>query len=796
MELQHNGKVNIAVGLSADSARWKNEYIEWSQLVDRLTTVVKTTETLSTYLKASREEQSKIKDIGGFVGGYINGGKRKVTNILYRQLLTLDIDFGHKDLWLDFTVLFNNAAVLHATHKSSPANPRYRLVMPLSREVSQEEYLAISRKVASMIGIECFDASTFQVNRLMFWPSCPCDVEFYSEVQDGEWLDADEILSMYINWHDVSEWPMTDTESDVISLEAKKQEDPTAKKGVVGAFCRAYDIHEVIAEYLSDVYTSAGDGRYTYIKGTTAAGLIVYNDIFAYSHHGTDPAGGRLCNAFDLVRIHKFGHLDIGSKKAGIETKSFKMMEELATQDKAVKRVIAEDKFANAKLDFDIMSETDGQETDNKWVEDLEVDTRGNYTSTAQNLNLIVRNDVNIRGAFMLNTFDNKRYTCRNLPWRRLENNEPEPLRDVDYSGIRNYIESVYGIVSVGKIDDAIALEFERNNFHPIKDYIKSLQWDGEARVDTLLIEYFGAPDNAYTRAAIRKPLCAAIARVFKPGTKFDLALTLVGPQGTYKSTFFKKLGKQWFSDTFSTVQGKEAFEQLQGAWLIEMAELSGLKKAEVESVKQFLSKTEDMFRPAYGRVVETFKRQCIFFGTTNKEDFLRDASGNRRFMPIDVNPAMVTRSVKEDLTEEEVDQIWAEAYQLYLAGELLYLDGVEEKTAEVERKKHSEGDERAGLIEEYLERLFPEDWDSYDEYKRKDWLQDPLSAKGTEAKRFTCVAEIWCECLNRKKEDMSRYNTREINDIMKTALPDWEYVNSTRNFPLYGKQKYYKRRT
>ena len=275
MELQHNGKVNIAVGLSADSARWKNEYIEWSQLVDRLTTVVKTTETLSTYLKASREEQSKIKDIGGFVGGYINGGKRKVTNILYRQLLTLDIDFGHKDLWLDFTVLFNNAAVLHATHKSSPANPRYRLVMPLSREVSQEEYLAISRKVASMIGIECFDASTFQVNRLMFWPSCPCDVEFYSEVQDGEWLDADEILSMYINWHDVSEWPMTDTESDVISLEAKKQEDPTAKKGVVGAFCRAYDIHEVIAEYLSDVYTSAGDGRYTYIKGTTAAGLIV-----------------------------------------------------------------------------------------------------------------------------------------------------------------------------------------------------------------------------------------------------------------------------------------------------------------------------------------------------------------------------------------------------------------------------------------------------------------------------------------------------------------------------------------
>lgn len=793
MEIVYDGKINIATGLSADSAKWKNEYIDWSALVAKLCSPIKTNETLVEYLKATKEEQSKIKDIGGFVGGFINNGKRKVTNILYRQVLTLDIDFGYKGLWDDFSFIFKEAAVMHATHKSSEANPRYRLIMPLSREVSQEEYVAIARKVAFWINMDIFDASTFQVNRLMFWPSCPKDVDFFCRVQDGPWLDADKVLDDYSNWQDVSEWPMCDSESDSISLAASKQEDPTTKKGIVGAFCRAYTIQEAIEAFLPAIYGQAGDNRYTYTKGSTSAGMIVYNDLFAYSHHGTDPAGGRLCNAFDLVRIHLYGHLDAGNKKAsGAETKSFKAMEELAMNDKEVKHAIAEDKFANARLDFN-MPETEEQE-DDKWVEELEVDTKGNYTSTAQNLNIIIRNDQYIKGAFKLNSFDNKRYLCKDMPWRKLQYSEPEPIRDVDYSGIRNYIESVYGIVSTGKIDDAVALEFERNTFHPIQEYLKGLKWDGTERIDYLLIDYFGAEDNEYTRAALRKSLCAAVTRVFRPGTKFDLVLVLVGPQGSYKSTFFKKLGQQWFSDTFTTVQGKEAFEQLQGAWLIEVAELSALKRAEIESIKQFLTKTEDMFRPAYGRVVETYKRQCVFFGTTNRDDFLRDPSGNRRFMPVDVNLSMITASVINDLTPEEVDQIWAEAYQLYLNNEPLYLSANEDSIANSIRLLHSENDERAGLIDTYLNLKYPEEWETWDEYKRKDWLSDPLAQKGTKVKQFTCVAEIWCECLGRKKDDMTKYNTREINDIMRTTLLNWEFVNSTKNFPIYGKQKYYKR--
>lgn len=791
--LTHNEPINIAIGLSASSKIWKNTKILWGDLVKKLSVATRTAETYKQFIGANKAEQFKIKDIGGFVGGFLTNGRRDKTNVLYRQLVALDIDFSHSSFWWDFTNLFDCAAVIHSTHKSSPDKPRHRLIIPLDREVSQEEYQAIARKIAGHLNIDLFDQSTFEVNRLMFWPSVSSDAEYYFEYQDGPFLSADHILSMYNDWHDTSEWPTASDYADTIQSAIKKQEDPETKKGIVGVFCRTYTIQEAIDTFLSEEYEPAGDDRYTYTKGTTAAGLITYEDKFAYSHHGTDPAGGRLCNAFDLVRIHKFGHLDTGKEKTEQDKKSYKAMEEFATKDPATKRHIADEKFAEAKFEFaeGLEEETDA-ESDNSWVEQLEANTRGDYESSANNINLIIQNDKMIKGAFKLNTFDNKRYIIHSLPWRKT--NGLELFRDVDYAGIRNYIECVYGIVSSQKVDDALSLEFEKKKFHPIIDYIKSLTWDGTPRVDTLLIDYFGAEDNVYTRAAIRKMLCAAIARVFEPGIKFDLALILVGEQGTYKSTFVKKLGKSWFSDTFITVQGKESFEQIQGAWIVEMAELSGLKKAEVETIKQYISKQEDSFRPAYGRVVETYKRQCVFFGTTNSKDFLKDPTGNRRFAPVDVRRDHVTKSVANDMTPDDVDQIWAEAYQLYLAGEKLYFDDAESTLARIEQTRHAESDERKGLIENFLDRLYPEDWDKKDIYERRAWLDSPLASNGKVQKNYVCVAEIWSECLGKDKADMSRYNTREINETLK-ALSNWEFVSSTKNFPIYGKQKYYKRK-
>ena len=792
-KLKYDENLSIAVGLNVSSKVWKNTKTTWSNLVQKLATPVVTAETYKRFMSATKEEQSKIKDVGGFVGGFLTNGRRDKTNVLYRQLITLDIDFSHENFWWDFTMLFDCAAVIHSTHKSCPEKPRHRLIIPLDREVSQEEYQAIARKVAGDLNIDLFDQSTFDVNRLMFWPSVSSDMEYYFEFQDGPFLETDYILGLYDDWHDTSEWPTATDSTDVIMQAIKKQEDPEDKKGIIGVFCRTYTIQEAIETFLSDVYTPAGEGRYTYINGSTAAGLIVYDDKFAYSHHGTDPAGGRLCNAFDLVRIHKFGHLDTGREKEDKDKKSFKAMEEFASKDSTIKKHIAEEKFAEAKFEFAEEAKAEvPEEYDTSWTEELDANTKGEYDNSANNLNIIIQHDQFLKDVFKLNIFDNKRYVTRSLPWRKVDT--VEPLRDVDYSGVRNYIECVYGIVSSQKVDDALALEFEKKKFHPIREYICAQKWDGIPRVNTLLIDYFGAEDNAYTRATIRKTLVAAVARVFEPGIKFDTALILVGEQGTYKSTFVKKLGMEWFSDTFTTVQGKESFEQIQGAWLIEMAELSGLKKAEVESIKHYISKREDMFRPAYGRTVETYKRQCVFFGTTNNKDFLRDPTGNRRFMPIDVRPEYATKSVNDDLTQDEVNQIWAEAYQLYLAKEPLYLVGDEDIIAKIEQHKHSEADERKGIIEEYLNTKFPDDWDKMDLYDRRRWLEDPLSKNGTVQKDFVCIAEVWCECLGKDKTEMSRYNTREVNEILR-SLPEWEAIASTKNFPLYGKQKYYKRK-
>lgn len=795
--MNNDGQLSIATGMSAKSKIWKNKKILWSELVSKLSEEHKTNETFKEFISATKEDQSKIKDVGGYVGGYLRNGRRKPENVVHRQLMTLDIDFAHKDFWDDFCLQFGNAAVLHATHKHCESSPRFRLIMPLSRECTPDEYVAVSRQIAGTMGIDLFDNTTFETNRLMFWPSNPKDVDYYFQFQDGPWVDPDEVLATYSDWKDSSLWPTADRKFQEVKDAAKKQEDPESKRGIIGAFCRTYTITDVIEKFLSDVYLPTTlEDRYTYSKGTAAAGLIVYDNKFAYSHHGTDPCGGKLCNSFDLVRIHLYGHLDNDEKYTGSKPKSFSAMEDFCREDKEVKKVIAVENIQEAKYDFVEEVEAESVEHDDiEWMQDLEVDAKGNYLSTAVNVNMILANDSRLRKLFRQNDFDGKRYVFGNLPWRRVPS--PEPVKNVDYSGVRNYIESIYGVSGTLKIDDSLALEFEKNHFHPILDYLRSLHWDGKERIDWILIKYLGADDNIYTREAIRKMLVGAVARVIYPGIKFDLVLTLIGGQGSGKSTLIKTLGKSWFSDTFLTVQGKEALEQIQGAWLIEMAELSGLRKAEVEAVKHFISKQEDTFRPAYARTSETYPRQCVFFGTTNKRDFLSDPTGNRRFLPVDVHDIKLVDNpsfLKFLESPEEIDQIWAEAVHLFRRGEKLYLSPEAEAIANQEQRDHSESDDRVGLVEAYLDKLLPENWDEMDLFERRAFLEDPLSEKGKIERDYVCIAEIWCECLRKDKEDMDRYKTRDINDILR-GLENWEQSRSTRNFKIYGKQKYYSRK-
>lgn len=815
--LLYDRDISVATGLNASSKVWRNTSTTWSKLLEKLSKPVVTAETYERFIAASRDEQSKIKDVGGFVGGYLLRGRRDKGSILSRSILTLDVDFSTQDFWLDFTLMFDCAAAIHSTHKSCPASPRHRLIIPLARDVDKEEYLAIAHKVAEICGIDYFDQSTFDVNRLMFWPSVSIDSEYYFEYQDGPMLDPDAILTMYRDWHDISEWAVAKREADAIRSGIGKQEDPITKRGVVGMFCRAYSIQDAIENFLPEVYVPVGNDRYTYAQGSTAGGLVVYEDKFAYSHHGTDPVGGKLCNAFDLVRIHKFGYLDQG-KDIDNETKSksYRAMEQFVLDDPIVRRSISENRLANAQVDFTETAEnskcgnagnTPGadftpemreaqEEPDMSWTSQLTANAKGEYESTASNLNTIFASDPVFKSGLAYNSFDNRRYCLKRMPWHTDQYKRyPAAFTDSDFAGIHNYIECIYGIAARQKVEDALALHAEKNAFHPVRSYINGLKWDGVPRVETLLIDYFGAEDNAYTRAVSRITLSAAVARVFQPGIKFDTALILVGPQGSYKSTFVKKLGRDWFSDTFTTVSGKEAFEQTQGAWIIEMAELSGLRKAEVESIKHFLSKDCDQFRAAYARVSEKYYRQCVFIGTTNNKDFLHDDTGNRRFLPVDVHTEKTRKSVPKDLTPAEIDQIWAEAKVLYDNGEQLYLSGKAAELAVEAQHAHSEVDERAGIIDDFLNRKYPANWNRLDINQRRIWLDDPLASNGTEQRDCVCIAEIWCECLGKNKEDMSRFNTRDINSLMKT-FTDWEYISTKRSFPNYGRQRYFRRKS
>lgn len=769
--------IDIAVGLSANSKVWKNQSVTWEKFTEQLKRSIQTRETLAQYLKASKKEQGGIKDVGGYVGGYLIKGSRNLQAVGHRQLVTLDIDFANLDFFQDFQLLYSCAAFIHATHKHSKENPRYRLIIPLNREVSPDEYGAISRRIAGDLGIELFDPTTFDANRLMFWPSNPKDVPYYWEKQDGEFLDADQVLDTYTDWKDISLWPIVDGKDVKDPFSGKQQEDPYLKKGIVGAFCRTYGIAEAIEKFIPKIYIEAGKDRYTYAGGSTSGGVIVYDNLFTFSHHGTDPAGGRTCNAFDLIRIHLFKDLD----RNGESNASFKAMEAMCADDKAVKFTFAKEKFEDKK---------ETKKEDLQWMSDMEMDSKGNFLSTSSNIDMILANDQHLQGLFSYNTFDTKRYILRAPPWRELE--ESEPIRNVDYAGIRNYIETIYGISSAMKVEDSLSLVIERSSMHPIREYLEKLKWDGNKRIEKALTEYFGAVDNLYTGEVFKKMMTAAVARIMKPGCKFDYMLVLIGDQGTRKSSFLNILGKErWFSDSFSTVQGKEALEQLQGAWLIEVAELSALRKAEVEATKHFISKQKDDYRPAYARTPETFKRQCVFFGSTNNLEFLKDPTGNRRFWPILCGQQRTTKDVFKHLAKE-VDQMWAEAVVLYNAGEKLYLEKEVEKMALAQQEKHSEKDERMGLILEYLDRKLPEDWDELNLYERRAWLDDP-SKVGTILRDIVCTAEVWCECLGKQKEDMTRYNTREVNDLLR-SLRLWNTTVSTANFKLYGKQKYYER--
>lgn len=804
--MQYDRKITITVGNNRKSINWQPQSIMLSEFYEKLRIPSRSTETMQEYLNLKKSEQDDRKDIGGFVAGTLNGPRRKAGSVTGRDVITLDFDNippGGTEEILRRVEGLSCGYCIYSTRKHAPANPRLRILLPFDRTATADEYEPLARYMAATIGMEFADPTTFETTRLMYWPSCCADSEYVFTFGDKPMLSVDGLLDAmnkrFGDWRDVTKWPQVPGAENAYRKLAMKQSDPLGKAGIIGAFCRTYDIYGAMDNFLEGIYGPVDNspGRYTYLGGSTTGGAVIYdNGLFLYSHHSTDPCCGKLVNAFDLVRLHKFGDLDdtADAKTPPNRLPSYQAMCELAVADTRVSRQMAKERAESAVSDFGKLAAETGAEPEADadsfdWTSELELNKQtGTIKATIDNIWLILENDPNLKGRFALNEFAGRGEILGPLPWCPTFDGR-RAWTDNDNQGLYWYFEKIYKLTGNGKIDGALSLHSEKHKFNDVKNYLAKLQWDGVPRLDTLFIDYLGAADRPYVRAVTRKAFTAAVARAMEPGCKYDTMLILAGPQGIGKSTLLDKMSKGWFNDGIRTFEGKEASELLQGVWLVEISELDAFRSSDVARIKQFLSLRADRFRAAYGRHVKDIPRCCVFFGTTNTMEFLRDKTGNRRFWPVDTGVAPRTKSVWQDL-DAELDQIWAEAVMRWRLGEPLFLIGDIEEDAKAEQEAHREISSKEGVILDFMDRPVPEDWQRWALDKRRMFLAGGVTGELKLAPRDRiCALEIWCEAFGGQAKDFRYSEAAEINDILR-SLPGWEKAPNGARFGYCGKQR------
>lgn len=787
--------MKYAFSNSRKTMKWTNGDISWDKLGELLRNTKRTPETIEAYRKMTKAQQADIKDVGGFVGGHLKKGIRKKGCVLCRSMLVLDLDYCGPQVWENILSKLPYRCFCYSTHKHTPEHPRLRLIIVFTREVSEEEYPAIARMVAKEIGIDMFDDSTYEANRLMYWPSTSINGEYFFREKDGIDLDPDAYLAKYDDWHDTSTWPVSSREGTVKDNGKGQQADPLAKRGLIGVFCRAYPISVLVPELLPDVYeATTEDNRYSYIPADSSAGAVSYDDKFMYSHHTSDPACRQLLNAFDLYRIHKFRHLDldIPDDTPVNRLPSYKAMAEFANTCPRVKRLLLEEKQAEAVSDFE--PETLGEDGDDAWKDKLRYMPRSTLLeNSVYNLTLIMNNDKRLAN-FGFNEMANAVQVTGKLPWSR-----PSGIkfwRDADTAQLKAWLDMHYLPFSSRNHEVVFTSVSDNRRFHPVRDYLDRLvPWDKTPRLETYFIVRFKADDTRYVRLVSRKTFVAAVARIYEPGIKFDSVPVLDGIQGIGKSTVWKETaGDEFFSDALSLtdMEDKSGAEKLQGFWIVEIGELAGMKRAEIERVKSFITTTDDKYRPSYGKVVESHPRQCIIVATVNGENgYLRDITGNRRFWVVKCR--QTEQKVNWKITPELRDQIWAEAKYYYEQGEDLKLPDDVLHEAEEAQIGAMEVDERQGMVEQYLARPLPKNWATMDLYQRRSYLDgDELTANTeTEPRMTVSNAEIWCECFGKNLADMKPSDSFAIAALMM-QISGWKRTNRRVYLPLYGRQRIY----
>lgn len=835
-----------------DNVEWT-----WRELAERLRKSYKDPYTLEEFRSLTEDQQLRRKNNGYFCGAQFEGGRRRKQNMLERMLIAFDLDDCPQDLLEALkggtSGLGDVEYVIYSTRKHSfPNNIRLRIVLPLAVPLAHDKFKPVARILASKLdpSMQAVDKVSFTAAQFMYWPSHCSDVKpfyYWNKSLTRDVIDADAILEEYGDWKDFNRLPRSAREGE-LRRTSEKMANPLEKRGVVGAFCRTFNVHEAIAEFIPDIYRQTEGDRYTYIPGTTANGCVVYDDGNAFfSHHGTDPASDRSNNSFDLVRIHRFGHLD---KDADDDTRptdmpSYKAMAELLMGYPDVQQDLRNENYTEEDIDEvfdDLVTGYDNDTLDNEiersevtsrlrkakedeaaktgtvdpdmWKLDLDTNSDGIIKPGLPNLLLILRHGLAFKGRFAFDEFRCENVVLKPIRSKRLGVSAPGP-NHMDPMGrfserhlhvIRLILEAHrdkggWGMaVSDRDLEAAHQIVSQENRVHPVREYLDGLAWDGVPRIDEFWIRACHTPDTPYFRETARLWLTAAPARVYEPGCKFDFCPIIEGPQGLFKSSLLIALGGAWATEITGHFDNPQKLvEKTLGYWIVEIPELVQFSKAEVAQIKATITEQAAKgVRLAYARLPGYFPRQFIFAGTTNDETYLRDTTGNRRFWPIPCGPGQIDL----EWVEKNRDQIWAEATHSYRemrkakpVGNLpLYLKGTageEATSAQAARVVDDGSQSAAGLIAYWLETPVPVSL-SRPGATAGDFTENHPDEELV-LRKVTCGREIFLKALDGKRDGYDQRAAQVVGRAMK-LVSGWVTGKMAR-CGEYGRQRTFVRK-
>lgn len=755
-----------------DSRHWTKGTVTWGEIVGWMDSPGDQKES-GNYLLGTLEKTTTMHDRARPDELCTNYHRRKQA-VVSRSAITLDVDHPADGFAEGVELAFPYAVIIHTTYSSTPSEPRYRLIIPVDRELAPDEYVTAANAVMQMLG-DGFDRSSQEPERYMFRPAAQKAQWFESLVVDGDPAPAEWLLESFEE----------DLRSKPMPGPGRNKRDPFEIEGTIGAFNKAYEDLDLLIEAYELPYERVDEDRYHLVGATSQAGMGPVRDAHGlfYSHHANDPAFGKTCSAFDLVRLHHYGHLD---DEADPGTPVNKLPSHLAMLEEAVvdHRVVAQLVGLDFAAEMDELAETDdGEGAAVDWRSRLRLAPRtGAMLDVIKNWDLLLEHDPVLETIYYNEMSLSPE--ARWLPWRENLDVKPE-LTKYDRQEFLDYIERSYGVrPPQGRTDALIDVKAGRNPVNPVKDYLLGLEWDGLPRLETCLP---GVKVTDFTRRVARMSMMAAVARMMDPGCKWDHTLVLYGDEGLGKSWWINRMAKG-HSSSLGRIDSKDTLLVMQRSWIMVADEGHSLKKADSDAMKEFLTETKDVFRLPYAPETLPHPRRCVIWSTTNDETFLRRQRGNRRFLIVECSEKVDF----DKFTEEYVDQVWAEAVALYMSGEQeLWLDDDASVEAAIERERFVEEDSLAGIIQEFLDQLVPMDWWAKSPEQRIAWMSDRdqgFEPEGDVQINRTCSMQIWVEALGRRKGDHRRIDLLEITEAIK-RVPGWKVEEGRHRIPGYGPQ-------